>query len=1236
MTIRFGVPSLDSLLGSSQSEPSQNGIELTRAAEAISLCIIGPEGTGKSILALHLASYYLADCIGDSNDTDTKILYISTDLTFSRAERVWYSFDLSRPGARSIPFVEEAERPKAVLRFARKRPVRGDVDVLDHLLVCRSNEVAFVDLAAETAGDDWGYVKRIVAALPKTGGARHLVIIDALEGFETLSGNYDAFGQALSRRSRIAQLMRQANDKAHVVFVVEDSESGVRAPEEFVTDVVLRLRAEMSEGYSRRTVEIEKVRGQTHARGRHYITFRKGNGSTTGRGDVERKFFTNHDDPELLRAAGGDLPAGYPRPDFQSYVHVFHSLHHQSRWVMERRETQRYEPVFECAPFGIRYLDEMLAEAANDGCDPMYRCGIPVGAVAALIGHPDTQKSRLGHAFLAEVFAVLINNLATTLREAPADAGAEWYRVRAAEIADADEKTGSAVLITTEDRDSASLARRFVAWKTMALCADARAAIETELMKRIVCRRLENHDLPTPILFHIVRSAIEAAVGKTKNKSHVRVVIEDYSTWIQIYPELKREALFLPFLLFYLRRCPVTALIIDTHPGRPDTPISDPSDSELRTLVDHQIYTWRVSFYGESRIAIAAIPPLSPNRLSVVRELKWSPPRPGEDPRPPEVDPHFELYTALEEGKPMPVPLKVMLFDEAPQFRKYIERENVFFNERFTAVPAENGDRGNVLLGVSSDHHGILRSFGTGHDTRLDYTLVFQADEFWYSSPHTPDRPAPGLLPRRDYLEAITSRNGAVDLTTDPGGVFRPNRMDSSADVSGDVKRISRFDDRLDTALLSAQSVRAGADRVPFMWDFGFLLCRPAQWWTARELELPGRGIRVGDVWASLPKAYGGNDEFASPKETKRGKLSRRPSWRDFLGCCAVISNAASQFGPRIPSFDLALTTRESLACLILEVWASEVYERLSEDPNRRKRFSDGVTTRSGTKFNRGLVYGIENFSFELYKVWLLLADSLDLARIATPTDPFWSISREASASAVATRHWYKSACAARQESGGLLLPIGLPGHFSTRGDWFLAAADSSRSARLADRAMDLLCSGTGNFARMQLGLGLPTVRLSKTEEDRIRTGLSAPTDDKGTQLGHVAYATLKTLGRCNETEFFWLWRSSIANYDSVAGIWNKWITRLVIAWDQFRTVQNDRWRPFAIYDRLVNHRITTLTPSGDSLGAWRREEPLTHEQFVETGIIFASLCALLKSLILEALPYEPPSSSTRSGGRGE
>ncbi len=324
----------------------------------------------------------------------------------------------------------------------------------DHERFC--HRIAFIDLESTTAGDDWGLINRLLATLERRPADhdRHLLIIDAVEGLETLGGKRDVFGQERERRSRIAQILRTAKNKAHVVFIVEEPREKERLPEEFVSDAVIRLRVERQRDYSRRTIEIEKLRGQAYIRGRHDCLIRRGNGSQTGLQD-------NPDD-RALRMPGA--------PVTSAYVQVIHSLHYLSREVMElplpakalrgglesKRREHGGDPRAEVmlrqsgglAGFGIRYLDELIgdqgftAKCLRGETPPepgkikgSHPVGLPWGSITALIGDEGAYKERLGRAFLAQAFL-------------PSDA--------------APSDTGVALLLTTKPMDADTLASRFL------------------------------------------------------------------------------------------------------------------------------------------------------------------------------------------------------------------------------------------------------------------------------------------------------------------------------------------------------------------------------------------------------------------------------------------------------------------------------------------------------------------------------------------------------------------------------------------------------------------------------------------------------------------------------------------------------------------------------------------------------------------------------------------------------
>ena len=432
--LRFGIPSLDELFGGKDPIKEAHGILLPggnrelRSSNSVSICISGPDGTGKSVLGLHLASRYLADCYGERSEGKPlpKVLYVSTDLKFKMAEKMWVNFGLDYPNNRAIPFAHCKKPEESELRMARialqsrtplgmeeQDPAKTITDFAGkasplamHLIDLGKSDahnlvVHFVNMASYTVGDDWGYINRVLSLLEKPDELqpRHLIVFDSIEGFEMLVGERDAFGETQSRRSRIAQVMRSAAEKCHMLLIVEEPEEGKRLPEEFVTDVVIRLRSVMVKDYVRRTLELEKVRGHSHTRGQHSYLIRSGSGSSTGKG-------ANPDDPRI--------PAVTPRnpndtlvPLYQSYLHVCQSLHSINREIMVMTGRGRpANPPNHFAAFGIHYLDDLLdGQAENvDRQKGDDKRGLPCSTVTALIGNSETKKSPLGTAFLSRCF----------------------------------------------------------------------------------------------------------------------------------------------------------------------------------------------------------------------------------------------------------------------------------------------------------------------------------------------------------------------------------------------------------------------------------------------------------------------------------------------------------------------------------------------------------------------------------------------------------------------------------------------------------------------------------------------------------------------------------------------------------------------------------------------------------------------------------------------------------------
>lgn len=660
------------------------------------------------------------------------------------------------------------------------------------------------------------------------------------------------------------------------------------------------------------------------------------------------------------------------------------------------------------------------------------------------------------------------------------------------------------------------------------------------------------------------------------------MVIDDFSVIRATYPDVQNENLFLPYLLFYLRREGITSLLVNTDPEKPGPDCRDRFEQEFRALVDNRLYTWHVPFFGEDKVAIAAIPPIG--RAGVrVRELLPARKHPVDL----TVDPHFELYTGLEEGEPEPVPLEVRLFRETPAFEQYINHENLVFGELFKAAPT----RHTVIVGQPLDEYDALRDFcSLASQRHLNHTLVFQVDEFWGMQ-------RGGLRSQCEYLEGTSvDADGKPAADVDSLVLFRKSE-------AGRIKktpiRRSNFFAPKGYNLGTNPKERQAVDRIPFTWDFGFLLCRENCWIEAKDKDLTLRGnngqlIKVGNVWKALTKPEGARARALAdvPEVQPRPEFpGAATSWRAFLEACQLVAQArGSKTMSSVPAFDLSLLAPESFSCLVLEIWASEILRNnkpLAEAVCKREWESapaEGLVSWLVGKADKTIsqqchtwlesasrgTNGAEGRWLELYKAWLLLAESLNLPDFVEPTRSYEFKPREGDRLAVAIRHWYKSAAAQSDTFDPLdpVLPCRLPGSFSVRGDWFLAVRQGSRSDRLADQALDLLSSRRGNMTRLQAGLGLPTRQTVNDPHDLLRVRLFKSCDQG--QREKVTYKSLRAIGANEQEEFHWFWRSRLLDYDRQARVWQKWLGRTLLFWNRMRFDLRQNWvSGFRAYDSI-------------------------------------------------------------------
>ena len=862
------------------------------------------------------------------------------------------------------------------------------------------------------------------------------------------------------------------------------------------------------------------------------------------------------------------------------------------------------------------------------------------------------------------------------------------------------------VLLTTQDIHAQRLCRDFMPWLLQDVpklgemeerFPGCLAALRIMMEEYTLCRRLEIHDLPSGVLIHIVRRAIEEAqlilhkqglIKETEKRFQqswgIRVVFDDFSILKNTYIEIRDEPLLVRFLIFYLRREGVTTLLIDTQSGRPDTTIASQLESELRSLVDHRIYTWRFPFLGENRVAISIIPPISSHATAVTRELRMvADGYPATVLVPLVVDPHLEFYSGIETGQPQPIPLEIRLLEESPAFAEYVAQENLRYGELFAPLAKNGGgDDEKVIISVPAEEYDQFRDFCyLQRDTRLDHTLILQVDEFWMVRKRLVRRTS-AFRPQWHYLnialeektpveseettleesddattdKALLLRRRALQLrrkafllksgwSTDPYRMFEKVKSDKL-----EKAKISKVEEK-DSTIQASRSCRADKfvwhgykfykndelkemeledlkekiDRVPFMWDFGFLLCRENPWveneteklafWNNRNSDDPEdkKYKTVGDVWKSLPKAI--------PKRTDK-KPKKRPSWRVFLEACYHVAKAQTYArSTPIPGFDLPVGLPQTLSCLILEIWASEIYKtKLRKDKKIKlmggkpeaKSFLDSMQWRDLRPPQEDLIKWLEDHKRELFKTWLLLIEVLDLDEWTAAIKQGNLRNHNPNPLSVAARHWYKSACISTKDISydEPVVPVGLPGYFSVRGDWFLTVAGGSRSERLANLALDMLNSRRANYTRLERGLGLPTRMILEEEQRSVWDGESDPrpelrtsllvaskkktvskkkaaskkeddvqANEKPGRVRHILYHELLNLGGplykkgeqgSDRPSFHWLWRSRLDYFHRHARICQEWVCRMILWWEYMRYVNRENWmNGFLRYDEV-------------------------------------------------------------------
>ncbi len=1071
---------------------------------------------------------------------------------------------------------KDDERPQTVDDFFAEHP---------------KNSVWFVDLQSSTAGDDWGWINKFVSLLPHRDKRhpKHLLIVDAVEGLETLVGDRDAYGSRRSRRSRVAQLIRNANRKGtHVVFIVEESRTNTRLPEQFVTDLVIHVRQHRDGDYSQRTIEIEKCRAIPHVRGEHELSIRTGGGACTG---AEYHL----DNPQIIwTPANKDSK----RATCLSHVHITRSMHRRNREV---REDAVDVPSNKGKPtFGLDELDKCFKGDSS-----------LAGSVTLVLGDAGTHKTSLTRRFLSGAF---LDN--------------EWEKVR--DSID----LGVAVLISSRLIDKKTLITNMISHWDM-ITDDDKEKAAALIEDRVLCQRLGSRRLSSAPLGEIVATYIHHAqqlllgeafitdvekvemIGKRRSKGHrIRVVLEDWSALLSSHGALQSDPMLLQSIITLLRREEVNALIVSTQPAQPSIRVQNTTSlPDLRSVDETQILTWPVSFYGQRRTAITvASGSQEPDGPSIYELLPKSLPPAHEGLQ---VDPHFDIYRDVDAGRPSRVPLVVRLYSGSHPSEN-VHAESLRFarllRDSLSQVFASDEPQHEVLQFGDFDHYDRFFAFATElNSARLDYSLVMQIDDFW-SGEHqsladleafwNEDPVVRENLAARDSL--LRSNREQYIRHSDIGPPVRQQEVPTNIflescrgrprndplydkpekeekTVTLPIPRITSRGEKaaeFEKSLYGTQKNRSNffvqsrrSDRIPYLWDFGMLLADRELWRRHADesvpvLVHPDTQLTIRDVWDSLCLERS-RLETCSVIWLARRLSSPPVDWPTFLAACRIIADRE-----RIAPFDVDLSTAETLTCLVLEAWAS-IQDQLAAELDN-KHFWPLRSENGGKQSDWTLKRLVTAFPHSLY---------LALAHLTATCMHLQSKHREVTRSHVsersaASRQWYQTAAAItrkRNPDGVTLLQ--LPGSWATRGDWALAVAAGSRSKRLAHLALDLLSTRRMNLLRLQDGFGLP-VRdiLPDSQIGELPSAIYAE-DFENKNVTAISYGEICYLGEQEEKNFHWLWRSSILHFDRDSFYFRRWIARM-----------------FEEHDWLPSDFLTNSTVATNAMKECRRVEELQNQ----------------------------------------
>ncbi|MBS1727392.1 MAG: hypothetical protein JST51_11780 [Armatimonadetes bacterium] len=248
-----------------------------------------------------------------------------------------------------------------------------------------------------------------------------------------------------------------------------------------------------------------------------------------------------------------------------------------------------------------------------------------------------------------------------------------------------------------------------------------------------------------------------------------------------------------------------------------------------------------------------------------------------------------------------------------------------------------------------------------------------------------------------------------------------------------------------------------------------------------------------------------------------------------------------------------------------------------------------------------------------LFLTVVILSESIDFESWELDESSHTFKGKPSLGNAVAGRYWYTSACQMLRtktpdgqsvyDPADPFLPMGLPGVFSTRGDWHLAILRSSRSHYLGELAIDQLSRSKAVSSRMQSGLGLPPLVMTeqpdfeneadmesgKREREhaevyrRVRTAFPSPSGGRLATFSYQYFREIAPISNPEETQrkFFGhsncyaIHRSRIKNYLDEHNLFLKGICRLITSFEDIKRRTGWDWKDFhRVFEQLEGHEL--------------------------------------------------------------